>query len=98
MFPSVDQGKRLCIDRLLPIAFKAIWRGASKLLLLLAFGTSLPLIPGLFTIRVIPPTETAVSEHRPPRQSLETGLLEGEGERLRSESWDGHMTVAPAGV
>jgi len=98
MFPSVDRGKRLCIDRLLPTAFKAIWRDASKLLLLLAFGTSLSLILGLFTIRVIPPTETTVSEQHPPRQSLETGLLEGGGERLWSESWDGHMTVATAGV
>jgi len=66
--------------------------------LLLSFGTSLPLILGLFTVRVVPHEETAVTEQHPLRRSLESGLLEEEGERRRSESWEAHTAVATAGV
>ena len=70
----------------------------SNFLLLLSFGTSLPLVLGLFTVRVVLHAETEVSEQHSPRQSLEAGLLEEEGERRRSGSREVHRTVATAGV
>ena len=67
--------------------------------MLLSFGTSLPLIFGLFTVRIVPHAEIAVSEQHPPRHSLEAALLdEEEGEPRRSESWETHTDVATAGV
>ena len=37
-------------------------------------------------------------EQYPPRRSLEAGLLEEEGERRQSESWESHTAVAGGGV
>lgn len=70
----------------------------SNFLLLLSFGTALPLVLGLFTVRVIPHAETTVPEQHSSRQSLEAGLLEEEGERRLSGSREVHRIVATAGV
>ena len=42
--------------------------------------------------------ETAILEQHPRRRSLEAGLLEEEGERRQSESWESHTAVAAGGV